>query len=100
MRAGIAYAFAQFGVKPPFSDRTWKGLRRRIGTDKAQVWPIMIGVVHALSAVLEDEGLKAKASGDVDLFLGVVESQLLVAIMWYGGMRGNGPMGLLIEDFK
>ena len=100
VRAGIAYAFAQFGVRPPFSDRTWKGLRRRIGTDTAQVWSMTIGVVHALLAVLEGEGVKAKASGDVDSLLEVVESQLLVAIMWYGGLRGNEPMSLLIEDFK
>jgi hypothetical protein len=59
-----------------------------------------IGVVHALLAVLEQEAVSARVSGSVDLLLEVVESQLLVAFMWYGGLRGNEPMGLLIEDLR
>jgi hypothetical protein len=100
VRAGVSYVFAQFGLDPPFSPRVWAGLRQRIGTDTAQVWSMTMSVVKALLEVLELEARAATESGDVEKLLEVVESQLLVAIMWYGGLRGNEPMGLLVQDMR
>ena len=59
-----------------------------------------MSVVKALLEVLELEARAAIESGDVEKLLEVVESQLLVAIMWYGGLRGNEPMGLLVQDMR
>lgn len=100
VRAGVAHVFSQFGLLPPFSSRAWSGLRQRIGTSTVQAWSMTMSVVREVLIVLEFEFVQARRAGDVAVMLEVAESQLLTSVMWFGGLRGNEPMMLRVDDLR
>lgn len=100
VRAGVAYAFRQHDRQPPFSARVWQGLRQRIGTSTVQAWSMTMSVVKELLVLLEMEYQRARAAGVEGVMLEVAESQLLVSFMFFGGLRGNEPMMLQIDDLR